>query len=77
MVGHLVCDLTSKDKAYLQDSIKAGRMGRIFRPENFVFGQVKIIEFFNEFDGCGREGGMYCVFCVGGGWKQLGQGFLH
>ena len=23
------------------DSIKAGRMGRIFRPDNFVFGQVR------------------------------------
>ena len=41
MVGHQATeDLIKNKTSDLQDSIKAGRMGRIFRPENFVFGQV-------------------------------------
>ena len=45
MVGYL-CNIERKkiiSDLSFQDSIKAGRMGRIFRPENFVFGQVKNI----------------------------------
>ena len=71
-------------------------MGRIFRPENFVFGQVENNYFFyddvvvddddddddDDVD-VDNDGGDVEVRdevkppCLGRGWKQLGEGFLH
>ena len=57
MVSHL-CNIYQQQKYHsYQDSIKAGRMGRIFRPENFVFGQVEIIykdSFYSKLKPCCR-----------------------